>query len=99
MEYCNHHKDDPQFAGDDNRDSFDSSRKRSDDIDEWDKNYMTVDNVQLLEVILAAKYLDITALVDLGCKTVANMIKGKVSIASSIIRHTSKSSRKELFMD
>ena len=41
-------------------------RKRSDDIDEWDAAYIKIDNEHLFEVILAANYLDIKPLLDLG---------------------------------
>ncbi|KAJ5595749.1 hypothetical protein N7450_002207 [Penicillium hetheringtonii] len=47
------------------------------DIEEWDQKFMQVDQEMLFEIILAANYLDIKALLDVGCKTVANMIKGK----------------------
>ncbi|KAF2404696.1 E3 ubiquitin ligase complex SCF subunit sconC, variant [Trichodelitschia bisporula] len=73
LEWCEHHKDDPVSMGDDDSDS----RKKQTDIDEWDQKYMSVDQEMLFEIILAANYLDIKALLDVGCKTVANMIKGK----------------------
>jgi len=73
MEWCEHHKNDPASTNDDDADS----RKKSTDIEEWDQKYMQVDQEMLFEIILAANYLDIKALLDVGCKTVANMIKGK----------------------
>ncbi|KAJ1559118.1 hypothetical protein HK405_011942 [Cladochytrium tenue] len=79
IDYCVHHKDDPIPVAEEDRDAFDSARKRIDDIDDWDANYIKVDNEQLFEIILAANYLDIKPLLDLGCKTVANMIKGKTA--------------------
>ncbi|KAJ5643020.1 E3 ubiquitin ligase complex SCF subunit sconC [Penicillium longicatenatum] len=72
IEWCDHHKNDPPTAGDD-----DDNRRKTTDIDEWDQKFMQVDQEMLFEVILAANYLDIKALLDVGCKTVANMIKGK----------------------
>ena len=53
------------------------SRKKTTDIEDWDQKFMQVDQEMLFEIILAANYMDIKALLDVGCKTVANMIKGK----------------------
>ena len=89
IEWCTHHKDDPPSVNEDDSDS----RKKTTDIEEWDQKFMQVDQEMLFEIILvsfaphsmdsianttkAANYLDIKALLDVGCKTVANMIKGK----------------------
>ncbi|ODQ74273.1 hypothetical protein LIPSTDRAFT_69849, partial [Lipomyces starkeyi NRRL Y-11557] len=73
LEWCEHHKGDPIAANEDDTDA----RKKSTDIDEWDQKFMQVDQEMLFEIILAANYLDIKALLEVGCKTVANMIKGK----------------------
>jgi len=73
LEWCEYHKNDPPAADDDDSDS----RKKSTDISEWDQKFMAVDQELLFEIILAANYLDIKPLLDVGCKTVANMIKGK----------------------
>lgn len=73
LEWCEHHRNDPLPTADDDNES----RKKTTDIDEWDQKYMQVDQEMLFEIILAANYLDIKALLDVGCKTVANMIKGK----------------------
>jgi S-phase kinase-associated protein 1 len=73
IEWCEHHRSDPPQANEDDSDS----RKKTTDIDEWDQKFMQVDQEMLFEIILAANYLDIKALLDVGCKTVANMIKGK----------------------
>ncbi|AEO69145.1 0085f8fa-fd9e-4c7a-bdfb-f8d6294d38f9 [Thermothielavioides terrestris] len=73
LEWCEHHRNDPPQSADDENDN----RKKTTDIDEWDQKFMQVDQEMLFEIILAANYLDIKALLDVGCKTVANMIKGK----------------------
>ena len=49
----------------------------TEELGEWDSEYIDVDEDFLFEIILAANYLDIKPLLDLGCKTVANMLKGK----------------------
>ncbi|TIB81979.1 hypothetical protein E3Q22_00645 [Wallemia mellicola] len=74
LEYCDHHRKDPLPSSDE---SADDSRKRTTDINEWDQKFIQVDQEMLFEIILAANYLDIKPLLDVGCKTVANMIKGK----------------------
>jgi len=74
LEYCEHHRGEPLPANDDNQDE---TRKRTTEISEWDQKFISVDQEMLFEIILAANYLDIKSLLDVGCKTVANMIKGK----------------------
>lgn len=73
LEWCEHHRNDPPQAQDEESDA----RKKSTDIDDWDQKFMQVDQEMLFEIILASNYLDIKSLLDVGCKTVANMIKGK----------------------
>ncbi|EKD17905.1 uncharacterized protein L3040_004444 [Drepanopeziza brunnea f. sp. 'multigermtubi'] len=73
IEWCEHHKGDAAATSDDDSDS----RKKTTDIEEWDQKFMQVDQEMLFEIILASNYLDIKPLLDVGCKTVANMIKGK----------------------
>lgn len=72
IQWCTHHKDDsPPPEDDENRD------KVTDDISTWDMEFLKVDQGTLFELILAANYLDIRGLLDVTCKTVANMIKNK----------------------
>ncbi|RIA99671.1 Skp1 family, dimerization domain-containing protein [Glomus cerebriforme] len=71
IDYCTHHRNDPVQTHDDDL------KKTSEDIDDWDAEFCKVDQGTLFELILAANYLDIKPLLDLTCKTVANMIKNK----------------------
>ncbi|XP_077529900.1 S-phase kinase-associated protein 1-like isoform X2 [Haemaphysalis longicornis] len=43
----------------------------------WDTHFFSVDQDTLFQIIKAADYLDIGALMDAGCKAVANMMRGK----------------------
>ena len=70
--WATYHKDDPPVADDE-----ENKEKRTDDIATWDTDFLKVDQGTLFELILAANYLDIKGLLDVTCKTVANMIKGK----------------------
>jgi len=71
IQWATYHRDDPLPPEDDEKD------KRTDDISSWDADFLKVDQGTLFELILAANYLDIKGLLDVTCKTVANMIKGK----------------------
>jgi S-phase kinase-associated protein 1 len=70
IEYCKYHLEHPTPASEEKKDE-----KRTDDIIPWDQEFCKVDQATLFELILAANYLDIKPLLDLTCKTVANMIK------------------------
>lgn len=73
IEWCQHHNEFPTPKADD-------SLKKADDIPEWDFQFCggdSPDQKELFELILAANYLNIKELLDITCKTVANMIKGK----------------------
>lgn len=72
LQWSNFHKDDPLPTEDD-----ETQAKRSDDISPWDADFLKVDQGTLFELILAANYLDTKGLLEVICKTVANMIKGK----------------------
>lgn len=74
LEYCEWHYDNPNKYS---RWYDYSDNKCSDDIIDWDLEFCKVDNDMLYQLILAANYLDIETLLDVTCKTVANMIKGK----------------------
>ena len=66
------HKDDPPPPEEE-----ENKQRGTGDISDWDKEFLQVDQGTLFELILAANYLDIKGLLDVTCKTVANMIKGK----------------------
>lgn len=72
IQWATYHKDDPPLPEDE-----ENKEKRTDDISSWDSDFLKVDQGTLFELILAANYLDIKGLLDVTCKTVANMIKGK----------------------
>jgi len=75
VDYCKYHVEHPNTSvkSDEKKDD----NKKTEDIVPFDKDFCAVDQAQLFELILAANYLDIKPLLDLTCKTVANMIKGK----------------------
>jgi S-phase kinase-associated protein 1 len=74
IEYCVYHTEHPDPVA---KEEGVKEDKRTDDIIGWDLEFCKVDQPTLFELILAANYLDIKSLLDVCCKTVANMIKGK----------------------
>ncbi|QRV93535.1 Skp1 family [Ceratobasidium sp. AG-Ba] len=76
LEYCQHHRLEP-IALETDGGSDNLRNGQVSEIGEWDQQFIQVDQEMLFEIILAANYLEIKPLIDLGCKTVANMIKGK----------------------
>ncbi len=72
IEWCDHHQDDKPPV-EDERD------KKLAEVGEWDQKFFQLDQKMLFEIILAANYLNIKKLLDAGCKTVANMMKGKTA--------------------
>ncbi|AOW26389.1 S-phase kinase-associated protein 1 [Candida albicans P57072] len=71
LEWCEHHKN-TVFQDDEDEDA-----KKSVPVEEWDRNFLKVDQEMLYEIILAANYLNIKPLLESGCKMVAEMIKSK----------------------
>ncbi|ODV77517.1 E3 ubiquitin ligase SCF complex, Skp subunit [Suhomyces tanzawaensis NRRL Y-17324] len=71
LEWCEHHKN-TTF-----HEEEDDDTKKTTPVEEWDKNFLKVDQEMLYDIIMAANYLNITPLMISGCKVVAEMIKSK----------------------
>jgi S-phase kinase-associated protein 1 len=71
VKYCEYHVENPEPPKDE------ESKEKTTEVSPWDKEFLSVDQSVLFELILAANFLDIKPLLDATCKTVANMIKGK----------------------
>ena len=61
IDFASHHKDDPPPSTEE-----DYKPKSSEDITDWDREFISVDQGTLFELILAGNYLDMKALLDLG---------------------------------
>jgi len=74
IDWVEHHKDDPDTSDEEEQ----YRDRRTDDIPQWDKDFVARwDKSTLYEVLQACNFLDLRPLLEICCKTVANMIKGK----------------------
>ncbi|PWA54618.1 hypothetical protein CTI12_AA430770 [Artemisia annua] len=67
IEYCKKHVETPKTE----------DKVSEEDLKSFDAEFVKVDQATLLNLILAANYLNIKELLDLTCQTVADMIKGR----------------------
>jgi S-phase kinase-associated protein 1 len=74
LDYCKFHKDAPPAEI---QKPLKSANLAECGVIEWDVEFVEVEQEILFELILAANYLDIKALLDLTCAKVASTIKGK----------------------
>merc|ERR1719261_1123224 len=70
--FCKQHENDPLELTDE-----EEIRLREKQITGWDKDFVDVKLNVLFEMILAANFLDFKLMLNLTCKAVAEMIKGK----------------------
>jgi len=70
IEYCEYHHAHPTTV-------TEKEDYRTDNIIDWDQKYLEVEMKLLFDIISAANFLDIKGLLDLCCKVIANIIKGK----------------------
>uniref|UniRef100_A0ACD5WV55 Uncharacterized protein n=1 Tax=Avena sativa TaxID=4498 RepID=A0ACD5WV55_AVESA len=87
IEYCNKHVQAAKPAGAAEggaasaaaaaADGSSAAPAPTEDLKNWDAEFVKVDQATLFDLILAANYLNIKGLLDLTCQTVADMIKGK----------------------
>ncbi|KQJ92734.1 SKP1-like protein 1 [Brachypodium distachyon] len=77
IEYCNKHVHAADATDAAAANTSAAPAAPTDDLKNWDADFVKVDQATLFDLILAANYLNIKGLLDLTCQTVADMIKGK----------------------
>ncbi|XP_010683792.2 SKP1-like protein 1B [Beta vulgaris subsp. vulgaris] len=77
--YCKKHVESAAAKSCSTEDSCSSTANSTtnEELKIWDSEFVTVDQSTLLDLILAANYLNIKSLLDLTCQTVSDMIKDK----------------------
>ncbi|CAF1447123.1 unnamed protein product [Adineta ricciae] len=72
IEWAEHHQDD-EIEDEDGQ----PKAKRVVYLQEWDIKYFKIDQQMIFEIIMASNYLGMIKLLDMACKTIADMIKDK----------------------
>ncbi|KAF2076710.1 hypothetical protein CYY_001967 [Polysphondylium violaceum] len=75
IEYCKHHHENPT----------NTTVKAEENEESFDDKFIKVEHETLFQLTLAANFLDIKPLLDLTCKQIANLIRGKTP---EEIKHT-----------
>lgn len=75
IEFCEHYKSsNPKEI----KKPLVSSKLTENNVDEWDANFIELEKVDdIIDLVIAANFLDIESLVALGCAKIATFIKGK----------------------
>nr|GME05424.1 SKP1-like protein 1A [Ipomoea batatas] len=81
IEYCKSHAETANTSQDDLKD-FDANfikvtKTSQDDLKDFDANFIKVDHQTLLDLIMAANFLNVKSLLDLTCQAIANLIENK----------------------
>ncbi|ORZ32094.1 Skp1 family, dimerization domain-domain-containing protein [Catenaria anguillulae PL171] len=75
LSFLEHHKDEEYPEPDPNADEYEELEKlRQSAVDPWDREYYGTDVTYMSRIVVAANYLDIKPLLDLGCKLLAQEI-------------------------
>ena len=72
LEFVDHHKNDPPLPA-----NYEIAIREQEHLDAWDEEFLKVDQVTLYEILSAANYLNIKTLLNISCKKIAGMIRGK----------------------
>ena len=72
VDFCAQHPDAPLNPTDEQQ-----LEMRTKPLEGWDQDFVRVPLATLFEMILAANFLDLKPMLDVTCKAVAEMIKGK----------------------
>ncbi|KAK6456758.1 uncharacterized protein RJT20DRAFT_1345 [Scheffersomyces xylosifermentans] len=71
IEWCEHHKDETYSD-----DEYEVEMRKKLPVEEWDKKFLEEDEEMWFKIMLAANYMVITPLLDIGCKLIADLLNG-----------------------